>query len=152
MRAGVGLSRDEVAGVAGREAATAALAGVSGLPVALVFVFASHTHDLAELAETVQGIVGDAPVVGATGCGILVGGRFVGSPPHVIAEGVEIADQAAALREAGCHRFQGWLYAPALPAADLLPLLTRTEPVSPRRTAAIPRARAGSAITTGADA
>ena len=37
----------------------------------------------------------------------------------VVAEGVETQAQADALRAAGVHRAQGWLYAPALAPADL---------------------------------
>jgi EAL domain-containing protein (putative c-di-GMP-specific phosphodiesterase class I) len=106
--------------------------------------------DVLKIDRSFVSALDGGPTAGAIIAAMISLARALGS--DVIAEGVEIADQAAALREAGCCRFQGWLYAPALPAADLLPLMTRTEPAFPRRTAAIPRARAASAITSGADA
>jgi hypothetical protein len=117
MRAGVGLSREPSSAAAGRDAAAAALADVDGLQPALVVVFASHTHDLPALTAAVSATVhaaapgtppGSVPVVGAAGCGIVV-----------VAEGVELPEQSSALHEAGCRQFQGWLYAPARPAAEL---------------------------------
>jgi diguanylate cyclase (GGDEF)-like protein len=42
----------------------------------------------------------------------------------VVAEGVEHADQAALLLELGCDRAQGWLWSPAVPAAEV-PRLAR---------------------------
>jgi predicted signal transduction protein with EAL and GGDEF domain len=44
----------------------------------------------------------------------------------VVAEGVETEEQAAHLREMGCNSAHGFLYAGALPAAEITPLLTRT--------------------------
>jgi diguanylate cyclase (GGDEF)-like protein/PAS domain S-box-containing protein len=41
---------------------------------------------------------------------------------EVTAEGVENIEQQQALIAAGCHRAQGWLYAKALPLADVLKL------------------------------
>src|SRR5690606_19011648 len=37
---------------------------------------------------------------------------------HTIAEGVESAEQLALLRDMGCEQAQGFLFAPALPAAE----------------------------------
>ena len=41
----------------------------------------------------------------------------------VVAEGVETADQLGFLSANGCDVYQGYLFAAALPAADLAPLL-----------------------------
>jgi len=41
---------------------------------------------------------------------------------RTVAEGVETDEQARQLSELGCHVVQGWLYARAVPADDLLPL------------------------------
>ena len=46
----------------------------------------------------------------------------------VTAEGVEHSDQAARLREMGCPSAQGWLYSPAVPPEDVLPLLGHIYP------------------------
>jgi EAL domain-containing protein (putative c-di-GMP-specific phosphodiesterase class I) len=40
-----------------------------------------------------------------------------------VAEGVETAEQAAALRALGCRSAQGFLYAPAVPETELLAVL-----------------------------
>jgi diguanylate cyclase (GGDEF)-like protein len=63
---------------------------------------------------------------------------------YVVAEGVELPEQASALYEAGCRHFQGWLYAPARPAADL------TEQVLPASAShLVPRARpSGEGVAT----
>jgi len=37
---------------------------------------------------------------------------------ELVAEGVEDADQAAALRQMGCHLAQGWLYGRPVPRAE----------------------------------
>src|SRR4051794_33948992 len=67
MRAGVGLSRQPLSAAAGHEAAAAALAGVPGLPPALVVVFASHTHDLPALTRAVSEAVHAASPTSAPG-------------------------------------------------------------------------------------
>jgi EAL domain-containing protein (putative c-di-GMP-specific phosphodiesterase class I) len=41
----------------------------------------------------------------------------------VVAEGVETADQARYLKEAGCEAVQGYLFARPLPAGELAHLL-----------------------------
>ena len=47
----------------------------------------------------------------------------------VTAEGVETAPQASRLRALGCDEGQGWLFAPALPAADIAGILRRGLPL-----------------------
>ncbi len=37
---------------------------------------------------------------------------------EIVAEGVETAEQMAFLRDLGCDQLQGWLFSPAVPAAD----------------------------------
>lgn len=83
MRAGVGLSRAPDASRAAHEATSEALAGLSGAVPGLAVVFTAAGHDLPRLAAAVQAAVGDAPVVGATSCGIFVSGTFVGDEHHV---------------------------------------------------------------------
>ena len=41
----------------------------------------------------------------------------------IIAEGVETQTQLSELRRLGCHRVQGWLWRPALPADDIVGLM-----------------------------
>ncbi|MDH5709511.1 MAG: EAL domain-containing protein, partial [Hylemonella sp.] len=45
----------------------------------------------------------------------------------VLAEGVETLEQLAFLQANGCMTYQGWLYAKALPAAELTPRLQRRD-------------------------
>jgi diguanylate cyclase (GGDEF)-like protein/PAS domain S-box-containing protein len=59
---------------------------------------------------------GDSAIVAA----VVNLGKAVGI--EVLAEGVEDADQAAALREMGCDLAQGYLFGPPGPAADLIDL------------------------------
>jgi diguanylate cyclase (GGDEF)-like protein/excisionase family DNA binding protein len=56
----------------------------------------------------------------------------------VVAEGIETAAQAARLRGLGCDLGQGFLYAPALPAAQIGRLLRRSRPATQLR---LPRSR-----------
>ena len=51
-----------------------------------------------------------------------------------VAEGVETEAQLSALTELGCPAGQGWLWAPALPLAELVTLLLR-DPGGPLATA-----------------
>jgi len=46
----------------------------------------------------------------------------------VVAEGVEHRSQFTALRDMGCHRMQGWAFAPAVPHDELNGLLTAATP------------------------
>jgi diguanylate cyclase (GGDEF)-like protein/PAS domain S-box-containing protein len=77
-------------------------------------------------------------------------GRALGL--QVIAEGVESEAQRRFLGRCGCHEFQGWLFAPALPAEQFEALLApqatpRVVPL-PRRSA---RARRGIAAVASGD-
>lgn len=77
-------------------------------------------------------------------------GRALGL--QVIAEGVETEAQRSFLSRCGCHEFQGWLFAPALPAEQFEALLApqarpRVVPL-PRRPA---RARRGIAAAASGD-
>jgi diguanylate cyclase (GGDEF)-like protein/PAS domain S-box-containing protein len=42
---------------------------------------------------------------------------------EIVAEGVETAEQMAFLRDLGCDQLQGWLFSPAVPAADFALML-----------------------------
>ena len=63
----------------------------------------------------VQGLPNDASDVGIANA-IVQMGRALGL--QVIAEGVESEAQRDFLAQAGCHEFQGYLYAPALPPEE----------------------------------
>jgi EAL domain-containing protein (putative c-di-GMP-specific phosphodiesterase class I) len=63
----------------------------------------------------IQGLPGDASDAGIVNAIIQMGQAL---RLHVIAEGVETEAQRDFLRRAGCDEFQGFLYAPALAAAD----------------------------------
>lgn len=63
----------------------------------------------------VQGLPGDSSDVGIANA-IVQMGRALGL--QVIAEGVETEAQRDFLAQAGCHEFQGYLYAPALPPEE----------------------------------
>lgn len=75
--ASVGLSQAQDAAEAGREAAAAALAGLTGEP-ALVMVFTTPRYDLPTLLTEIRGATGAATLVGATGSGEMVQGRYLG--------------------------------------------------------------------------
>jgi EAL domain-containing protein (putative c-di-GMP-specific phosphodiesterase class I) len=47
---------------------------------------------------------------------------------HTVAEGVETAGQAAALRALGCQYAQGYLYSRPVPAGEVSPLLDASSP------------------------
>lgn len=68
----------------------------------------------------VGGVAAD-PVDGAVARAVVELARAMGCA--VVAEGVETAEQYAALRALGIEAFQGWLFAKALPAAELRALL-----------------------------
>jgi hypothetical protein len=76
--AGTGLSILQDAVEAGREAATMAIADLSGEQPALVFVFTAPRYDLPALLAGVRSVTGDAQLVGATGSGEIVRGQYMG--------------------------------------------------------------------------
>ena len=71
MRTGVGTSKLEDPAAAGRSAAAGALDGLVGQPPALVIVYTSTCYDLGALLTGITEVTGSAPLVGATGCGLL---------------------------------------------------------------------------------
>lgn len=78
IRAGTGLSEARDAVEAGREAATAAVAGLAGEPPALVIVFTTPRYDLPALLASIRSVTGDAHLIGATGSGEMVQGQHLG--------------------------------------------------------------------------
>ncbi|MEM8934742.1 MAG: EAL domain-containing protein, partial [Acidobacteriota bacterium] len=71
----------------------------------------SFVHDMLESAdaEAVDSSIPETILALARGLGL-----------DVVAEGVEHAQQLAALRRVGCQRIQGYLVSEPLPAAELL--------------------------------
>ncbi len=78
LRAGSGMSSAQEAATAGREAAAAALAGLQGHSPAVVLVFTTPRYDLAALLGGIRSLTGDALLVGATGSGEFLDGRYLG--------------------------------------------------------------------------
>lgn len=78
IRAGTGLSEARDAVEAGREAATAAVAGLAGKPPALVIVFTTPRYDLPALLAGIRTVTGDARLIGATGSGEIAQGQYLG--------------------------------------------------------------------------
>ena len=69
LEVGYGVSERADSFAAGEEAARQAIEGISGQPLSAVLVFASVRYDLAALLAGIGGVVGDAPVMGATTAG-----------------------------------------------------------------------------------
>jgi EAL domain-containing protein (putative c-di-GMP-specific phosphodiesterase class I) len=59
---------------------------------------------------------------------------------EIVAEGVETDEQMAFLRDLGCDQLQGWLFSPAVAAADFARMLRNGErlAVTASRQAALP--------------
>ncbi|MDQ1289500.1 MAG: hypothetical protein QG622_3066 [Actinomycetota bacterium] len=79
LRAGTGNSALADAAAAGREAATAALAGLGGEPPALVIVFASIRYEVEALLRAIRETVVEVPLIGCTSCGTFESGNLHGS-------------------------------------------------------------------------
>ncbi|MEJ2638349.1 MAG: FIST N-terminal domain-containing protein [Desulfosarcinaceae bacterium] len=75
---GTGTSEAHDAAAAGREAATSAMAPLGDEPAALVVVFTTPRYDLTTLIAAIRSITGDALLIGATGSGEIVEGRYMG--------------------------------------------------------------------------
>ena len=75
------------------------------LPVDIVKI------DRSFVAELGRGGAGDTIIAGIIGLTLGLG-------LEVVAEGIELPEQAAALLELGCTRGQGYLYSPAVPLDD----------------------------------
>ncbi len=76
--AGTGLSGSKAAATAGREAAAMAVAALAGEPPALVLVFTTPRYDLPALLKGVRSVTGNAQLIGATGSGEIVQGKYLG--------------------------------------------------------------------------
>jgi hypothetical protein len=76
--AGTGSSRTEDASVAGREAATAAVAALGEQVPALIIVFTTPRYNLPELLAAIRSVTGDARLIGATGSGEIIQGEYIG--------------------------------------------------------------------------
>ncbi len=78
IRVGMGLAGAGDAFEAGRTAAAAAKAGLEGEAPALVMVFATPRFDLPALLAGVRSVTGSTLLIGSTGSGELVAGRYLG--------------------------------------------------------------------------
>jgi hypothetical protein len=77
IRAGTGLSVARETVEAGREAASAAMAGLAGETPALIIVFTSPRYDLPLLLATIRSITGDTLLIGSTSSGEIVKGQHL---------------------------------------------------------------------------
>lgn len=78
VRAGTGVSTALDAAEAGREAATAAVAGLAGESPALIMVFTTPRYNLPELLASIRSVTGNTRLIGATSSGEIVQGRYLG--------------------------------------------------------------------------
>ncbi len=79
IQAGIGVSKIHGNAVeAGREAASAAVAGLADNPPALIIVFTTPCYDLPALIEGIRSITGSTPLIGATGSGEIAQGQYLG--------------------------------------------------------------------------
>jgi diguanylate cyclase (GGDEF)-like protein/PAS domain S-box-containing protein len=91
------------------------LSHLKHFPVDIIKIDRSFVTDICEDAQH--------SVIAET---VIMLGRKLGM--DVVAEGIELEEQSAWLREAGCHFGQGFLFSPALPPEKLwrLPAMTRS--------------------------
>lgn len=99
---GIGTSQADSPMEAGRDAATTALAALSGEPPALVIVFASVSYDLPALISSIRAVTGSAPLVGATSCGQFHEGSYV-----PVGSGVQVLVLSAGRYRFGATSAQG---------------------------------------------
>jgi len=99
---GIGTSQADSPMEAGRDAATTALAALSGEPPALVIVFASVSYDLPALVSSIRAVTGSAPLVGATSCGQFHEGSYV-----PVGSGVQVLVLSAGPYRFGATSAQG---------------------------------------------
>jgi hypothetical protein len=78
IHAGTGRSSLDDSTEAGKEAATIAMATLSGELPALVLVFTTIKYDLPALLAGIRSVTGDAQLVGATSSGEIVHGQYMG--------------------------------------------------------------------------
>jgi len=78
VRVGTGMSGDRDAREAGRVAASVAVEALAGEAPALVVVFATPRYNLPELLAGVRSVTGEALLVGSTGSGEIVCGKYLG--------------------------------------------------------------------------
>jgi hypothetical protein len=78
IHAGTGSSGASDSEEAGREAAQAAVAAISGEQPAVVMVFTTPRYNLQELLKGIRSVTGNALLVGATGSGEIVHGQYMG--------------------------------------------------------------------------
>jgi len=88
------------------------LSWLNKLPIHTLKVDKSFVHDISDSSETciVNGIVAMAH----------------GLKLNIVAEGVETQGQLNYLKDLGCQQFQGFYFAEAKPAADIISLLDKT--------------------------
>jgi hypothetical protein len=78
LKSGTGFSGLGEAFEAGRSAAAQALAGLGGEAPALVMVFATPRFDLPTLLTGVRSLTGTAILIGSTGSGEIIAGKYLG--------------------------------------------------------------------------
>jgi hypothetical protein len=78
VKAGTGSSGSRDAFDAGKEAALSAISALDGEAPALAIVFSMPHYDLPRLLEGVRSVTGSARLIGATGSGEMLQGRYMG--------------------------------------------------------------------------
>lgn len=78
VRAGTGASGAADAALAGRQAAETAVAALAGEAPVLVMAFTTPRYDLNALLGGTRSVTGDAHLIGGTGSGEMVAGKYLG--------------------------------------------------------------------------